>query len=476
MAITDKATETPSPAAPAGDHLPALVEGLRRVFDSGRTRPLSWRHEQLDGLLRLLDTEEERLVDALAADLGRPRLEGWAADIGTTANEIRHLRRHVAGWTKPRRVRLPLSSRPGRGRVVAEPLGVVAVIAPWNYPVQLLLAPLAAALAAGNVAVAKPSELAPRTSALLAELIPRHLDPEAVAVVEGDAAVARSLLDQELDHVFFTGSTRVGRIVMEAAARHLTPVTLELGGKSPVIVHDSADVEVAARRVAWGKWLNAGQTCVAPDYALVTPALRDAFVDGVAAAWRDFAGGGEARASTDFGRIVTERHTVRLAGLLTGHGGEIAVGGEVDEGERYVAPTLVVDPDPDSPLMSEEIFGPILPVVTVDDLDAAIAFVAARPRPLALYVFAGDDTVADEVIARTSSGGVCVNQVLLHITPPELPFGGVGPSGTGRYHGRSGFDTFSNLRSVLYKPQRPDPALLYPPYTRLKERIVRRFL
>ncbi len=471
MTVTD---ENPSPAATVP---PAeIVDRLRRVFDGGRTRSLDWRRDQLDGLVRLLEREQDRLVDALTADLGRPRLEGWAADVGTTAAEIRHIRHHLARWMRPRRRSLPLSSRPGRARIVAEPLGVVAVVAPWNYPVQLLLEPVAAAVAAGNTVLAKPSELAPATSATLAEILPRYVDPEAVVVVEGDADVAAEILEQRFDHVFFTGSTRVGRLVMEAAARHLTPVTLELGGKSPVVVDDSVDVGVVGRRLAWGKWLNAGQTCVAPDYALVPAGVRDRLVEALATAFDTFAGGADPRSSPDYGRIVTEGHTARLAALLADHGGTTVVGGEVDEGARYVAPTVVVDPDPDSALMTEEIFGPILPLVTVDGVDEAVAFVASRPKPLALYVFSTDDEVVDRVIAGTSSGGVCVNQVLMHITPPELPFGGVGPSGTGRYHGRSGFDTFSNLRSVLHKPLRPDPPLLYPPYSRLKERLIRRFL
>ena len=475
MAITDRPESAPDVDLTAPD-VAGIVADLRATYDSGRTRPMAWRLAQLDGLIRLLDEQSDRLEAALAADVGKPAIEGFAADVGTTASEIKVMRKGAPRWAKPRKVRLPMTSKPGSGHVIAEPLGVALVVAPWNYPVQLLLLPMAAALAAGNAVVAKPSEIAPATSAVLAELLPRYVDADAVAVVEGDVAVATELLEQRWDHIFYTGSTDVGRIVYQAAARHLTPVTLELGGKSPVFVHDSADIDVAARRLAWGKWLNAGQTCVAPDYVLVTERHRDALVDGIQQAFADFADGTAPMDSGDFASIVTERHAQRLAGLLDDHGGTTAFGGEVDVERRRVAPTVVVDPDPDSTLMQQEIFGPLLPVLTVDSMDDGVDFVNAREKPLALYVFAEDAEAADRVLDSTSSGGACVNHVMLHITPPELPFGGVGESGTGRYHGRSGFDTFSNLKSVMKKPTKPDPSLLYPPYSGLKERLIRRFI
>ncbi len=453
-----------------------LVDGVRGVFASGRTMPMDWRLEQLDGLIRMLDEHRDRFERALADDLGKPAIEGFAADIGSTTTEIAHLRKHAPKWAKPRKAKLPLTAKPGSGRVVPEPLGVALVIAPWNYPIQLLLLPVAAAIAAGNAVVAKPSEVSPATSQALAELLPRYVDAEAIVVCEGDAEVATALLEQRFDHIFYTGSTNVGRIVYEAAAKHLTPVVLELGGKSPAIVDDSANLEVAARRIAWGKWLNAGQTCVAPDYVLVTDSVRDAFVDQVQTAFSEFAGDAGIKSNPHFASIVNERHAGRLQGLLTDHGGTVVVGGEVDVAARYVEPTVVVDPDPDSALMSDEIFGPVLPVLTVESTDAAMDFVNEREKPLALYVFAEDDEVSDRVIGGTTSGGACVNHVILHLSPPELPFGGVGQSGMGRYHGQSGFDAFSNLKSVLAKPTSPDPKLLYPPYTSLKERIIRKFI
>lgn len=477
MAITDR---TDTPETDTGDDpsvdVAGIVAGVRETFGQGRTRPMEWREEQLDGLVRMLKREGPRLEAALAADLGKPAIEGFAADIGTVASDIKAIRKKASKWAAPRKVRLPLTSRPGKGYVIPEPLGVALVVAPWNYPIQLLLLPMAAAIAAGNAVVAKPSEISGETSKALAELVPRYVDPEAIAVVEGDVAVATALLEQRFDHIFYTGSTDVGRIVYQAAARHLTPCVLELGGKSPVFVDDTTDIEVAGRRLAWGKWLNAGQTCVAPDYVLVGEVTRDALVESMVTAFGEFADGAGTKDNDDFTSIVSTRHAERLAGLLADHGGAVAHGGAVDVDAKYVEPTIVVDPDPDSALMQEEIFGPILPVLTVGSRDEAIAFVNDRPKPLALYVFSEDREAIDDVITRTSAGGTCVNHVVQHLLPPDLPFGGVGDSGTGRYHGQAGFDAFSNLRSVLEKPTKADPKLLYPPYTGLKEKLIRRFV
>ncbi len=458
------------------EDIASAVAATRATFESGRTRPMEWRLEQLDGLIRMPEEEADRFEEALAADVGKPSLEAFASDIGTPASEIAVIRKNAPKWAKPRRVSLPLTSLPGKGYIHPEPLGVALIIAPWNYPIQLLLNPMAAAIAAGNAVVAKPSELAPATSAALAELIPRYCDSDAITVVEGDASASTALLEQRFDHIFFTGSTQIGRVVYEAAAKHLTPVTLELGGKSPVLIDDSANVSVAARRLAWGKWLNAGQTCVAPDYVLVTEKHRDALVEAMQQSFVGFADGSGTKDNDEYASIVTERHAARLAGLLNDHGGTVAFGGECDPQERYVEPTVIVDPDPESSLMTEEIFGPILPVITVESMDDAVEFVNAREKPLALYVFADDDKVADRLIADTTAGGSCINHVIQHLLPPDLPFGGVGSSGMGRYHGRSGFDTFSNLRSVLKKGAKPDPKLLYPPYTSFKTKLIRRFV
>ena len=462
--------------SPAQIDAPTLNKQLRATFDSGRTRPLAWREAQLAGLRRMMEEAEDELVAALRADLGRPTTEAFAADIGHTKQELRHYAKHVAKWMKPTKVRLPATVAPAKGWTVPEPLGVALVIAPWNYPIQLLVEPLGAALAAGNCVLAKPSELAPASSGALARLLPQYVDPDAVVVVEGGVDETTALLAERWDHIFFTGSTAVGRIVAEAAAKHLTPTVLELGGKSPTYVHRSADLDVAVRRIAWGKFLNAGQTCIAPDYVLVDHQVKHAFIDKLTRQIGEFYGA-DAKASSSFGRIVNDRHVARLQGYLEDRGaGGIATGGQVDAAVKYVAPTVTVDPNPETPLMQEEIFGPILPVLGVEGPEEAKAFVAARPKPLALYVFAQQDDVVDDVVDTTTSGGVCVNQTLMHILPADLPFGGVGDSGMGAYHGKAGFDAFSHRKSVLRKPTRPDLKLLYPPYKPLVERLVRKII
>jgi aldehyde dehydrogenase (NAD+) len=452
-----------------------LRKALRTTFESGRTRPVEWRKAQLAGLRRMMVECEEDFVEALRTDLGRPRTEAYAADIGHTKAELRHLHSHVAAWMRPKKVSLPITVAPAKAWIQTEPLGVAMVIAPWNYPIQLLLEPLGAALAAGNCVVAKPSELAPACSAALARHLPRYVDPEAVVVVEGGVAETTDLLAQQWDHIFFTGSTAVGHVVAEAAAKHLTPTVLELGGKSPTYVHASADLAVAARRIAWGKFLNAGQTCIAPDYVLVDHTVRDAFVAKLVAQIGEFYGA-DPKASPSLGRIVNDRHVGRLQGLLDAGAGTVVTGGQVDAGQRYVAPTVTLDPSPESPVMQEEIFGPVLPVLGVDGPDEAKAFISARPKPLALYVFAQQDDVVDSIVDGVSSGGVCINQTLMHLLPPDLPFGGVGASGMGAYHGRFGYDAFSHHKSVLRKPTRPDLKLLYPPYKPRVEKLVRRIL
>lgn len=490
-----QATELSPSTAPLDP--PALVSRLRATFASGRTRPLAWRKQQLGALHDMLTAHEDELVDALHADLGRPRVEALMADIGHTRAELRYMRRHVERWARPRRIRkLPLAVGPSSAYVVPEPVGVALVIAPWNYPIALLVEPVAAALAAGNCVVAKPSELAPACSAALARLLPRYLDGDACAVVEGGVAESTALLDQRWDHIFFTGSTSVGRIVAAAAARHLTPTTLELGGKSPVYVHASADLDVAAARIAWGKFINAGQSCVAPDYVLADRSIRDELVERLVDQTRSFFGA-DPKDSPHFARIVTDHHVRRLARLLHGDSesggpgesagdgngagdggaaGTVVTGGDVDRSSRFVPPTITVDPDPDAPIMQEEVFGPILPVLAVDGPEQAIDVVTSRPKPLALYVFGRSRRHVRAVVDGTSSGGVGINHTMLQFVPPQLPFGGVGDSGLGSYHGRAGFDTFSHHKSVLRAATHPHLRLTYPPYTRRTERLVKRLL
>ncbi|MDH5492598.1 MAG: aldehyde dehydrogenase family protein, partial [Myxococcales bacterium] len=421
--------------------IPRVVEGLRRSFDEGRSRSIEWRRSQLDALLLLVREKRDEILDALAQDVGKPRLEAYAAEVAFMEKDILHVRKHLERWMRPEKVSTPAVLQPGWSRIYKDPLGVVLIIAPWNYPFQLALSPLVGAIAAGNCAVIKPSEVAPATSALIAQWLPYYLDGSCIAVVEGAVAETTKLLAERFDHIFYTGNGTVGRIVMQAAAKHLTPVTLELGGKSPCIVDPSADLDVAARRIVWGKFYNCGQTCVAPDYVLVHESVHDALVNRMVATVREF-WGDDPQQSKDYGRIVNARHHQRLMALMAS--GDAITGGTGDQGDRYIAPTILKNVSAESKVMQDEIFGPILPVLSVTDMDAAIAFVNARPKPLALYLFASDRGVQEEVLARTSSGGVAVNHAILHLTVPDLPFGGVGESGMGAYHGQASFDTVTH--------------------------------
>jgi len=453
----------------------STVAVLRRSFDSGLTRPLCWRRAQLVAFKSLLRQGEDELIGAMRADLGKPAVESRLTDLSFVGAEIDVMLRHLDAWSRPERVRVPLAQRPGHATIIREPLGVALVIAPWNYPVHLLLLPMAAAIAAGNCVVGKPSEISPRTSAALAGLAQRHLDPRSVAIVEGGPEETRALLEQRFDTIFYTGNGRVGRIVMEAAARHLTPVTLELGGKSPALVDADVDLDISARRIAWGKFLNSGQTCVAPDYVLVHERVERRLLDALERSLRAFYGDDPQR-SRDYARIVNDRHFERLSGLLATTSGTIASGGVQDRAQRYLAPTIVTDVPPDDPLMDDEIFGPILPVLRVGDMDEAVRYVSSRAKPLALYVFSASKSTVDRVIAGTSSGGVGVNLTVQQLAIPGLPFGGVGESGMGAYHGRYGFETFSHRRGVFSKPTLLDPPVQYPPYTKIKEWILKKML
>ena len=447
----------------------SVLTDLRRVFATGRTRPLEWRLEQLRGIERLVDEREADIAAALAADLGRSAAEAWLGDVASTKGEAVYALKNVKKWMHRRREALPLAQLPGRAWVQYDPLGVVLIIGPWNYPLYLSLAPLVAAVAAGNCAVIKPSELAPATSALLARLIPQYVDPEAVRVIEGDAAITQELLAAGFDHVLFTGGTEVGKKIMAAAAPTLTPVTLELGGKSPVIVAADADIDVAARRIAWVKLLNSGQTCIAPDYVLADHRVVDDLVGKIVANVRDFRS-----EEVDPGlRIVNQRQFDRLVSLIEASEGKVVAGGRSDAATLRIEPTVIVDPSPTEPVMADEIFGPILPVLAVESLDHAVDFVNSRPKPLALYVFASGQ-LARDLIDRIPSGGAVINHVAMHCLVPSLPFGGVGASGMGAYHGKWGFETLSHRRAVLSKTAKPDPRLVYPPYSQRALNIMRR--
>ncbi len=456
------------------DDIAPRVASARAAFATGATKPQAWRRATLERLRDLVEARETQLLDALAADFGKPRFEAWTTEIGFTVSDINHTLAHLSSWMAPEKVGTPLAFKPGSSYIVSEPVGVVAVIAPWNYPVQLLLLPMVAAIAAGNAVVAKPSELAPNTATELIALI-AALDEPAVVAVQGGVAETTELLAQRFDHIIYTGNSRVARIVMRAAAEHLTPVTLELGGKSPAIVSRHANVDVAARRIAWGKFINAGQTCIAPDYVLVEQPVHDQFVAALGTYITEFYGA-DPQASDDFTRIVNSPHFHRLEKLLDS--GTVAHGGVTDADTRYISPTVLTGVKADDPVMGEEIFGPILPVLAVQSLAEAIEFVqqrsAAGDKPLALYTFSESDRENDQVLAEASSGGACVNGTLLHISNPNLPFGGVGESGMGAYHGKFGFDAFSHRRGVHTRSTKLDPSMMYPPYTAKKQKLVRK--
>jgi aldehyde dehydrogenase (NAD+) len=453
---------------------PGIVAGLRERFDSGGTKPRAWRVRQLRALRSMLTENASEFENALGADLGKNSTESQLVEIGFVIGEIDFTLKHLRAWLKPRPVGVPGAVMPARASVVREPLGVVLVIAPWNYPVQLLLTPLVGALAAGNAVVLKPSELAPVTSAAMARLIPNYLDQRAVAVVEGAVDETTALLAEEFDHIFYTGNARVGRIVLEAAAKHLTPTTLELGGKSPVYVDDTVDLEAAARRIAWGKYMNAGQTCVAPDYLLATADVAARLEPLLEAAIREQYGA-DPHTSPDYGRIVNANQFDRLIGLL--EGGRLRTGGASDTNDRYIAPAIIGDVDRNSAVMQQEIFGPILPIVTVTGLDDAIEFIRAGDKPLSLYVFSSSDAVRRRFLRDTSSGAVAFGIPAAHLIVPGLPFGGVGASGMGAYHGEHSIATFSHDKAVLSKPLAPDTMrMVYPPYTAKKDRFIRGIL
>ena len=450
-----------------------VVSQTRSAFQSGVTRPLAWRKAQLEAMIQMIEEHQDEFSAALKTDLGRGVEEAWLYDLGFTITEVKLMLKNLKKWTSVRKVPTPMVSKPGSSRRIPEPLGTVLVIAPWNYPVQLLLVPAAGAIAAGNTVIMKPSEVSPTVSAVLARLVPQYLDTTAVSLIEGGVPETTELLAQKFDHIFYTGNGKIGRVVMAAAAVNLTPVTLELGGKSPVIIDKSANIKVAARRVAWGKWLNAGQTCVAPDYVLVDSSVEAKFVDALRESITDFYGANP-HTSDSYGRIVSPRHFDRLVSLMTG--GTPIIGGESAAADRYVAPTVLGNVNLNAPLMQEEIFGPLLPIISVKDTNEAIEFITSRDHPLALYVFAENSAVVDDVLERTTAGGVTVNGTLLHLTSPHLPFGGVGESGMGGYHGKSGVRIFQHMKPVLKRGTKIDPKIAYPPYTERKLKLFRKVL
>ena len=448
-----------------------LVRAQRAYFETGATRPLEFRLVQLRKLQRALQENEALLESAMYSDFRKAPMEVYMCETGIVLEEVRFHLKHLRSWIRERTVPTPLAQFHAKSFVSPEPYGVALIIAPWNYPVQLCLSPLVGAISGGNCAVLKPSAYAPATSAAIAKLIAQTFDPQYITVIEGGRAENSALLAQRFDTIFFTGSVAVGKVVMEAAAKHLTPVTLELGGKSPVIVDETADLKLAARRIAFGKVLNAGQTCVEPDYLLIQRSVKDAFVDAYRQALREFFPDGK---MDEMPVIVSEKHFARVKYLLEGQ--NAVLGGQTDAATRFVAPTLLDDVRPDSPVMQEEIFGPILPMLYYDRLEEAIAFIRSREKPLALYLFTSDRQTERRVLDSCSFGGGCINDTIIHLATTHMPFGGVGHSGMGSYHGKKSFETFTHARSIVKKSTWLDLPMRYHPYSEKKLHLIQKFM
>ncbi|MDZ7958928.1 MAG: aldehyde dehydrogenase [Aulosira sp. DedQUE10] len=437
-----------------------IIRKQREFFQTGKTKDVAFRIAQLKILKQAILENEQAIVQALKADLHKPEFETYATEI-FVIKEIDYAIKHINTWTKPQKAAVPIDFFQYSAKIYSEPLGVVLIIGPWNYPFNLIIAPLVGAIAAGNCTILKPSELAPHTSSLLAEMIAKYFDPAYIALVEGGVETSKNLLAEKFDYIFFTGGTTVGKIVMEAAAKNLTPVTLELGGKSPCIVDTEINLEHTVKRITWGKFLNAGQTCIAPDYILVNKKIKINLVAALKKCIKEFYGDRPA-SSPDYARIISQKHFDRLANLLKN--GEVIVGGETNPEERYIAPTLIDNVSLEDAIMQEEIFGPILPIIEYSDITEAIAFINSRPKPLALYLFSQNKNLQKRILQETSSGGVCINDTVLHCGVPSLPFGGVGDSGIGSYHGKASFDTFSHRKSVLQNSFLLDLKWRYAPY------------
>ncbi|PSB01773.1 aldehyde dehydrogenase [Merismopedia glauca] len=433
----------------------------RQFFATGKTLNLDFRIAQLKILKQAILDNEEEIFGALKADLNKPHFETYLSEIFLAVKEIDYTIKHLAKWVKPRKISTPIAQFPATCKIYPEPLGVVLIIGAWNYPINLTILPLVGAIAAGNCAVIKPSEIAENSSHIIGKIISKYFDQSYITVVEGDKHTTQELINQKFDHILFTGSPTVGKMIMKAAAEHLTPVTLELGGKSPCIVEPNPNLEYTAKRIVWGKFINGGQTCIAPDYLLVNHQIKDQLIKQIKTCIQEFFGNNPSE-SPDYTRIINQKQFNRLSHLLSEC--KIIIGGAKNHEDLYIEPTLVECFNLENPLLNEEIFGPILPVVEYTELAEAIAYINSRPKPLALYFFSHDKNQQQQVLESTSSGGVSINYTMMHSTVPGLPFGGVGNSGTGAYHGKAGFDTFSHSKSVLQKPFWIDLSLLYPPY------------
>lgn len=453
-----------------GQTLEEIVTQQKDYYATGVIRSTEFRTNQLLKLLRAIKNEEQQILAALQEDLKRSREESLLVEITTVCEEISYVLSHLDEWTKESSSPTPLFLLPSKSKIFYEPLGQVLIISPWNYPFMLLMSPLIGAISAGNTVVLKPSEFAPKTAEIVNRMLSSIFDERFVAVFEGGPQVSESLLSQKWDHILFTGSTKIGKIVATKAAEHLTPITLELGGKSPCIVDDQCDLELAAKRIAWAKCVNLGQTCVAPDYLLIQNRVKPRFVELFRSAIKGFYGS-HIKDSSDYGRVISHSHMDRFLRLLKDQ--KILFGGQSDTDNLYLEPTLVDEPDLSSPIMTEEIFGPILPVISYNLLEDAIKIIQSKEKPLALYIYSNNQKHIDEVLHTISFGGGMVNDCVLHAANHFLPFGGVGKSGMGAYRGRHSFETFSHKKSVMFSPIKVDPSLRYPPYGGVKEKLLR---
>ncbi len=450
-----------------------LVKKQRKYFTLGATRSVVFRCDVLEKLEMEIRVREQKICEALKADLNKSGFESYMTEIGLVLSEIRYLRRHLRSFVRPRKHLTPLAHFHGKSFTVPEPYGVALIMSPWNYPFMLCMEPLAGAIAAGNCCILKPSAYAPAVSALIRELIEASFPPEYVAVVEGGREENAALLEQRFDYIFFTGGVEVGKLVLEKASRSLTPVTLELGGKSPCIIDGTADLKTAAKRLAFGKFLNAGQTCVAPDYLLIQEDVKEQFLELFEKAVRSMYGE-KPLENPDYPRIVNERHFERISGLFDGK--KIRMGGERNRERLQIAPTVLDQVGADAPVMQEEIFGPVLPVLTFRQIDEAEEFVNSREKPLACYIFTKDKETERRLLSSLSFGGGCVNDTIIHLATSRMGFGGVGRSGMGSYHGRKSFETFSHEKSIVKKYNWIDLPIRYQPYTKGKERLLKLFL
>jgi aldehyde dehydrogenase (NAD+) len=455
------------------EEIALIVEKQRRYFQTGATLPVEHRIHALKKLQQLILTHESEIAEALNQDLGKSAVEGYMCETGMVLSEINYMLRHVRAFAKEKTVRTPLVQFASRSYQKPSPYGVALIMSPWNYPLLLTLDPLVDALAAGNTVVIKPSAYSPATSALLKTLLESAFYPEYVAVITGGREENACLLDQKFDYIFFTGSKAVGQTVLEKAARHMTPATLELGGKSPCIVHRSADLKIAARRIVFGKFLNCGQTCVAPDYLLCDESVKDELVGYLKEeVVRQY--GPNPMGNPAYGKIITDKHFRRICGLIDAE--KVVIGGALDADTRKIEPTILDRVTWEDAVMGEEIFGPILPVLTYREEEEVIDLVNAHDKPLALYVFSRDKSFVDEVTSRCSFGGGCVNDVIIHLATCNMGFGGVGESGMGAYHGKTGFDAFTHYKSIVDKKTWLDLPMRYQPYTKLNEKLIRMFL